>query len=117
MTVTLLGAVVLAVVLGLLRVFVKPIIVLLTLPLTIFTLGLFLLVVNALLVMLAAYIVPGFMVAGFWSAFLFAIIVSLINLLFGRAGKSSKKAQECYSRGQQSGLSQQADLPARTQRG
>ena len=82
-TVDLLGAIVLAVVLALINVFLKPIISLLTLPLNIVTLGLFSLVVNALLVLLAAMIVPGFAVAGFWPAFFFAIVISLINWLFG----------------------------------
>ena len=82
-TVDLLGAIVLAVVLALINVFLKPIISLLTLPLNIVTLGLFSLVVNALLVLLAAMIVTGFEVAGFWPAFFFAIVISLINWLFG----------------------------------
>ena len=81
--VTLLGAVVLAVVLALINVFLKPLITLLTLPINIVTLGLFSLVVNALLVMLAGMIVPGFTVDGFWAAFFFAIIVSLVTALFG----------------------------------
>ncbi|HEX5774935.1 MAG TPA: phage holin family protein [Candidatus Paceibacterota bacterium] len=81
--ITPLGALVLAVVLGLINIFLKPIITLLTLPLTILTLGLFSLVVNALLIMLAAYIVPDFSVDGFWPAFFFAILVSLITALFG----------------------------------
>lgn len=81
--VTLLGAIVLAIVLALINVFLKPILSLLTLPLNIVTLGLFSLVVNALLVLLAAMIVPGFSVVGFWPAFFFAIVVSLINWLFG----------------------------------
>ena len=81
--VTLLGAIVLAVVLALINVFIKPIVSLLTLPLNIVTLGLFSLVVNALLVLLAAMIVPGFSVVGFWPAFFFAIVISLINWLFG----------------------------------
>jgi putative membrane protein len=85
--VTLLGAVVLAVVLGIINAFLKPIINLLTLPLNIFTLGLFSLVVNALLIMLAALIVPGFSVAGFWPAFLFGIVVSLVSALFGAVWK------------------------------
>ncbi|HEY0010542.1 MAG TPA: phage holin family protein [Candidatus Paceibacterota bacterium] len=80
--VTLLGAIVLAVVLGVINIFVKPILRLLTLPLTILTLGLFSLVLNALLVMLAALIVPGFVVGGFWAALLFALLLSLINALF-----------------------------------
>lgn len=81
--VTLIGALVLAVVLGLINIFIKPLIFVLTLPLTIVTLGLFSLVINALLVMLAAYVVPGFLVAGFWPAFFFAILLSLINAVFG----------------------------------
>ena len=86
-TVNLLGAIVLAVVLALINVFLKPLITLLTLPINIVTLGLFSLVVNALLIMLAAMIVPGFAVDGFWAAFFFAIVVSLITALFGGLGK------------------------------
>ncbi len=81
--VTLMGALVLAVVLALINIFIKPVISLLTLPINILTLGLFSLVINALLVMLAAMIVPGFAVAGFWMALLFALVLSLINWLFG----------------------------------
>ena len=80
--VTLWGAVLLAIVLGLINVFFKPIINLLTLPLNIVTLGLFSLVVNALLIMLAGMFVPGFVVTGFWAAFFFAILMALINALF-----------------------------------
>lgn len=82
-TTTVLGAVVAAIVLGLLSLFIKPLIVLLTLPINILTLGLFSLVINAGLVLLAGMIVPGFSVAGFWWALLFSIVLSLINLLFG----------------------------------
>jgi putative membrane protein len=82
--VTLLGAIVLAVVLGLINVFIKPIISLLTLPINILTLGIFSLVINALLIMLAASFVPGFSVSGFWPAFFFAILVALVTALFGR---------------------------------
>ncbi|HVX90577.1 MAG TPA: phage holin family protein [Candidatus Paceibacterota bacterium] len=85
--VTLVGAIVLAVVLGLINIFLKPIITILTLPINILTLGLFSLVVNALLILLAAMIVPGFAVAGFWWALLFALLLSLINLLFGQGWK------------------------------
>ncbi len=80
--VTLIGAVVLAVVLGLINVFVKPIIGLLTLPVNILTLGISWLFINALVVFLLAYVVPGFGVTGFWPAFFFSIILSLINALF-----------------------------------
>lgn len=80
--VTVLGAVVLAIVLGVLNVFVKPILTILTLPVTILTLGLFSLVINALLIMLADIIVPGFSVGGFWTALLFSVVLSLINAFF-----------------------------------
>lgn len=86
-TVTPVAAIVLAVVLALINVFIKPVINLLTLPLNIVTLGLFSLVVNALLIMLAAQIVPGFTVDGFWTALFFSIIVSLVTTLFGGLGK------------------------------
>lgn len=85
--VTLLGALVLAVVLGIINVFFKPIIALLTLPINIVTLGLFSLVVNALLIMLAAMVVPDFHVDGFWAAFFFSIVVSLVTALFGMMSK------------------------------
>jgi len=82
-TITLMGAIVLAVVLGIINVFFKPVITLLTLPINILTLGIFSLVVNALLIMLAAMIVPGFSVDGFWSALFFSIVVSLVTAFFG----------------------------------
>jgi len=86
-SITLIGAIVLAVVLGLINIFLKPIITILTLPINILTLGLFSLVVNGLLIMLAAAVVPGFAVASFWWAILFAVLLSLINLLFGQGWK------------------------------
>lgn len=72
----LLGA---AVVLGLLNAFVRPLAVILTLPITIVTLGLFLLVLNAGMLALAGWLLSGFHVAGFWSAFWGAIVVSLVS--------------------------------------
>ena len=86
-TTTLTGAFVFAIVLAIINLFLRPIIRLLTLPLTILTLGLFSLVVNALLVLLAAAIVPGIEVVGFWSALLFAILLSLINTVFHHVGR------------------------------
>lgn len=70
-------------VLGIVNVLVRPLIILLTLPLTILTLGLFLFVINALMLQLAAAIVPGFEVRGFGSALLGSIVISLIGLLLG----------------------------------
>jgi|SRR5688572_26974384 len=73
-----LSAIGLALVLSLLNIFVKPLLVLLTLPITVVTLGLFLIVINACLILLAAKIVPGFTVNGFWWAVLFSIILSIV---------------------------------------
>ena len=77
------SAFVLAIVLGAINAILRPILILLTLPLTIVTLGLFVLVINAMLVILASYIVPGFAVAGFWSAFLFGIVLAIVNWVLG----------------------------------
>jgi putative membrane protein len=81
-SVTLAGAFVLAIVLAIINVLIKPIIFILTLPINILTIGLFSLVINAFLVWGASILVPGFDVAGFWSAFFFAIILSLVNMVF-----------------------------------
>lgn len=67
--------------LGLVNAFIKPILVVLTLPINILSLGLFTLVINALLVLLASSVLDGFSVAGFWVAFWFSIILSLFNYL------------------------------------
>ena len=61
----------------------KPILILLTLPLTLITFGLFLLVINALMILFADYFIEGFRVDGFWWAILFAIVLSILNSLFG----------------------------------
>ena len=82
-TITVISALILAVVLGLINMFLKPIIFILTLPITVVTLGIFSLVINACMILLAAKIVPGFSVAGFWTAFWFAIVLSLVNFFFG----------------------------------
>ncbi|SHF97183.1 putative membrane protein [Flavobacterium fluvii] len=66
-----------AIVLGLLNIFIKPIFVLLTLPFTIFTLGLFLLVINAIIILLCTNIVGGFSVDSFWTALLFSVVLSI----------------------------------------
>ena len=68
-----------ALLLGIVNAFVRPIIVILTLPITLLTLGLFLLVINALMILLVAYFLPGFVVAGFWPAIGAAIVVSLTS--------------------------------------
>ena len=74
-------AILVALVLALLNTFLKPLLIALTIPITIITLGLFLLVINILIVFLAARIVFGFEVHGWIAALLFSLIVSLITYL------------------------------------
>jgi len=68
-----------ALVLGVVNAAVRPVAVILTLPLTIVTLGLFLLVVNAAMVGIVAWLLPGFSVSGFWSALFTSVFVSLMG--------------------------------------
>ncbi|MBK1897260.1 phage holin family protein [Chryseobacterium paridis] len=75
------SAIIFAIVLGLLNLFVKPILSLFGLPLTIITLGLFALVINALIILLADYFIDSMVVDGFWWAFIFSIALSLITSL------------------------------------
>ncbi|ACM19418.1 membrane protein of unknown function DUF360 [Geotalea daltonii FRC-32] len=70
-------------VLGLINAVIKPLLFLLTLPINILTLGLFTLVINAVLIMLTSAIVPGFSVSGFWQALLFSLVLVLVNYLLG----------------------------------
>lgn len=84
-TVTGYGAAILvAMVLALLRMVVRPILILLTLPITILTFGLFLLFINGFIVILASYLIPGFGVESIWWALLFSILLSLIESLLIR---------------------------------
>ncbi len=76
-------AIIVAVVLGLLNFLVKPILVILTLPVTIITFGLFLLIINAVIILLADYFITGFSVDGIWWALLFSLLLSLLqSILF-----------------------------------
>jgi len=83
----LISALVLAVVLGAINMFIKPILIVLTLPISILTLGLFSLVINALLIMLASAIVPGFSVAGFWWALAFSLVLSVVSAVLNKINK------------------------------
>jgi putative membrane protein len=67
--------------LGMVNSVVRPIAIVLTLPMTLMTLGLFLLVINAGMVALVAWMLPGMQVAGFWSAFWTAVVVSLVSMV------------------------------------
>jgi len=78
-----LSAVIVAIVLAILRLIVQPILVLLTLPITILTLGLFLLIINAVIILLADYFVSGFAVTNIWWALLFSLLLSFLqSILF-----------------------------------
>lgn len=72
-------ALMVAIVLGIINLLIKPILVLLTLPINILTLGLFTLVINAALVLLTSSLVPGFKVEGWLSALLFALVLSIVS--------------------------------------
>ncbi|WP_247653744.1 phage holin family protein [Flavobacterium sp. CS20] len=81
-------ATVVAALLILLNLFVKPILVIFTLPVTIVTFGLFLLVINALIILICDALVSGFEVSGFWSALLFSILLSIFqSFLFALSKK------------------------------
>ncbi|MEP6702119.1 MAG: phage holin family protein [Betaproteobacteria bacterium] len=69
---------------GLVNAVIRPIILLLTLPLTIVTLGLFILVINALMLMFVAAVVPGFVLGGFWTAFWAAIFIAIVSFITNR---------------------------------
>jgi len=75
----LLTAFIVAIVLGAVNMFIKPVLVLLTLPLNILTLGLFTFVINALLILLVSNIVPGFKVDGFLWALIFSLVLSIVS--------------------------------------
>ena len=73
------AALIVAIVLGILNFIVKPMLVVLTIPITIMTLGLFLFVINACIIMLADNFIDGFGVNGFWIALLFSILLSIFQ--------------------------------------
>jgi len=73
------AALLVALVLGILKIFLKPVLIVLTLPITVLTFGLFLFVINAAIILLATYIVKGFVVNGFWVALLFSLILSFLQ--------------------------------------
>ena len=76
-----LNAILVALALALLNQFVKPLLILFTIPVTIFTLGLFLLIINAIIILLADWMVIGFSVRNFWWALLFSFILTFIKSL------------------------------------
>ena len=83
-------AFIVAVIISLLNVTVKPILIILTIPITVVTLGLFLLVINALVIMIAESIVRGFIVDSFWWALIFSLLLSVINSLLTDLNRNQK---------------------------
>lgn len=84
-------ALVFAVVLALLNMFIRPILILFTLPVTFITLGLFLFVINTLIVLLASKFVSGFSIDGFWWALLFSIILSIVTSAIDKKEKEDRR--------------------------
>jgi len=83
-----------ALVLGIVNAFVRPILIILTFPITLVTLGFFLLVINGLMILLVAWFLPGFVVTGFWPAFFAAIVVSLTSwVMSGWVGSGQQKGR------------------------
>lgn len=78
-----LTAIIVAVVLALVNFFVKPILVIITIPVTIFTLGFFLLAINAFMILMVDSFVDGFTVNGFWWALLYSLVLSIVSSIFG----------------------------------
>ena len=78
-----LTAIIVAFILALLNGIIKPILVLLTIPITILTFGLFLLVINSLMILLADNLVSGFYVEGFWWALMFSLVMTFISYVLG----------------------------------
>ena len=85
-------AIVVAIVLAILNAIVKPLLILLTFPITIVTLGLFLFVINALIILLADRLVNGFTVEGFWWALLFSLLLSIVTSVLYKEDKKEKES-------------------------
>lgn len=84
-------AIIVAIVLALLDVFVRPLLIFFTLPATIFTLGLFLFVINACMILLADNLIGGFTVSSFWTALLFSILLTILqSILYSVLGQDQE---------------------------
>ncbi|MGR6087010.1 MAG: phage holin family protein [Arcticibacter sp.] len=87
------AAIIISLVLSVLNLLVKPLLIFLTLPITVFSFGIFLFVINALIVLMAAWLVPGFQVDGFWWAFVFSVILSITSSVLEALGSKSQMAK------------------------
>jgi putative membrane protein len=88
---TFTSAIVLAIVLAILNAIVKPLLILITLPITVVTLGLFLFVINALIILLADSLIKHFYVDGFWWALLFSLLLSIVTSLLYKEKREEKE--------------------------
>lgn len=88
---SVLTAVLVAAVLAFLNAVVKPIMIIFTIPVTIFSLGLFLIVINALIILITDKIVDGFTVDGFWWALLFSIVLSFVSSVFNKLNENTNR--------------------------
>lgn len=86
-----LTALVVAIVLGMVNVVLKPLAIIITLPINLLTLGLFTFVINALLVLFVSWLVPGFVVESFWYALLFSLIVSVCSAFLHFLAKDNQR--------------------------
>ncbi len=93
------GLVITALVLSILNTFVKPVLMLLSAPLIIATLGVFLLLINALIFKMAAWLVPDFHVASFWSALGGSLVISIVSMFFGWRRRDSERCVTYIYRG------------------
>lgn len=84
------GALIVSVVLGIINALIRPVLYLISLPLNVVTLGLFTFVINALMLMLAGHITPGFSVDGFWSAFIGSIILAILGIGINNIAKKER---------------------------
>jgi len=83
-------AILVALVIGLLKIFVRPLLIILTLPVTIVTLGLFLLIINAIIILMADYFLSGFSVSTIWWALLFSLLLSILQSILHKMIKEKK---------------------------
>lgn len=84
-------AIIVAAVIAILNVFVKPLLIIFTLPITILTLGLFLLIINAIIILLADRLIDGFGVSSIWTAILFSLLLSFLQSILHSLLKEDKK--------------------------
>jgi putative membrane protein len=91
---TVSSLVIAALLLGLANAIVRPLLIILTLPLTLITFGLFILVINALMILLVAKLVKGFTVSSFWTAFFASIVISLLSIAIGAAVSQDDQGEE-----------------------